>query len=76
MISHLEIHDWQSQFESNHKLDHDEIISYLAEISNSQDITLAVTVEGFAKIMAFMSNMQQVCTHNPRFVVDELTYIL
>jgi serine/threonine protein kinase len=65
VISHLEIHDWQSQFESNHKLDHDEIISYLAEISNSQDITLAVTVEGFAKTMAFMSNMQQALSETP-----------
>jgi len=65
VVSHLEIHEWQYQFESNHKLDHDEIISYLAEISNSQDITHAVTVEGFAEIRAFMSNMQQALSETP-----------
>jgi len=65
VFSHLEIHEWQYQFESNHKLDHDEIISYLAEISNAQDITHAVTVEGFAEIRSFMSNMQHALSETP-----------
>lgn len=59
VMSHLEIHEWQSKFEANHKRDHEEIISYLAEIANATEITRAATVEGFAEIRALlMCNMQ------------------
>jgi hypothetical protein len=60
-MSHLEIHEWQSKFEANYKLDHEEIISYLAEIANATEIARAATVEGFAEIRALlMFNMQLV----------------
>jgi hypothetical protein len=75
-MSHLEIHEWQSKFEANYKLDHEEIISYLAEIANATEITRAATVEGFAEIRALlMYNMQDVCHCSPLFVRTRLIYI-
>ncbi|KAF7985194.1 hypothetical protein HWV62_7804 [Athelia sp. TMB] len=58
VLSHLGIQEWQAEFAKNYQQDHEEIITYLAEIQHSTAITQAVTVEGFGEIREFMLNMQ------------------
>ncbi|KZP24577.1 kinase-like protein [Athelia psychrophila] len=58
VVSHLEIHEWQKQFEKNYQQDQAEVIAYLATIDNSTAATLAATLEGFDEMREFMRNMQ------------------
>ncbi|THV03284.1 kinase-like protein [Dendrothele bispora CBS 962.96] len=45
IISQVEINQWQEEFAMNVKLDHQEIIEYLSEIANQQEI-LRLTMDG------------------------------
>jgi hypothetical protein len=63
LVSHFEIHQWQTQFEAGQKRDHDEIIEYLSEIQNSQTITNEVLADNASKLTAIMSMMQNVPIH-------------
>lgn len=60
MTSHIQIHDWQTEFHLNSKRDHAEIIEYMSEIQNSQDITRIAVSENSGLVREMMGMMQQV----------------
>ncbi|KAL0949596.1 hypothetical protein HGRIS_009644 [Hohenbuehelia grisea] len=64
LVSHMEIHEWQHDFALNHKRDHDEVMEYLAEIQNSQQISSSAVAEDRETLRKMMGMMQQLLTEN------------
>lgn len=62
VVSHLEIYDWQNEFDANARRDHAEVIEYLAEIQNSQTITNELLGNQQQLLVGMMSVMQNVLT--------------
>jgi hypothetical protein len=56
--SHAEIHHWQHEFAENQKLDHEEVMAYLANIKNSNDIIMEAQHSQRNEIGALMAMMQ------------------
>ncbi|KAJ7047565.1 kinase-like domain-containing protein [Mycena alexandri] len=59
LISQVESHSWQAQFQMNAQADHLEFKAQLSNIENSQDIILAAVQAGNSDVKSLMSMVQQ-----------------
>ncbi|KAJ7179315.1 kinase-like domain-containing protein [Mycena filopes] len=59
LVSHIEVHDWQSQFQTNAQADVLELKAHLSSIENTQDIIIATMKSHHSEIQGFMSMVQQ-----------------
>ncbi|KAJ7682057.1 kinase-like domain-containing protein [Mycena polygramma] len=57
--SHTEIHEWQAQLKLDTERDHNELLEYLTNIQNSQDILIDAVQSQADTIQQMMSMMQQ-----------------
>ncbi|KAJ7047567.1 kinase-like domain-containing protein [Mycena alexandri] len=58
LVSHIEIHDWQAQFQLETQEDHRELVNYLTKIENSQSITNEALQSQGTDLRQLMSMMQ------------------
>ncbi|KAJ7179314.1 kinase-like domain-containing protein [Mycena filopes] len=66
LISHTEIHEWQTQFQLDTQEDHREVVNYLINIENSQSIINDALQSHDTGIQQLMSMMQQLLGENIR----------
>ncbi|KAF7433209.1 hypothetical protein PC9H_005159 [Pleurotus ostreatus] len=59
LVSHMELHQWQHQFEVTAKQDHDETCAYLAEIQNGQQLTQQDIMQNTELTRQLMGMVQQ-----------------
>lgn len=58
LTSHMELHDWQAQFELASQQDHRELVEYLAEIQNSQELVHDAVYQTSSEVREMMTVMQ------------------
>lgn len=73
IISHMGIHEWQTDFKQNVERDHSEAMQYLSDISNSQDIILSVLNQHSDILQRVMAMMQNVTKHSATLAGWKLT---
>ncbi|KAJ6510007.1 kinase-like domain-containing protein [Mycena vitilis] len=64
LVSHAEIHEWQAQFKLDSEQDQREVVSYLTNIQNSQEITNNALKAQNNSMQKMMLMMQQLMGNN------------
>jgi len=65
VLSHIEIHNWQKEFEANQRRDHNDTMVYLSAIQNSQMITNGVLANQSEMLRSIMTIMQNGLEESP-----------
>jgi hypothetical protein len=63
VTSQIEIHRWQSQFKENATRDHNEVIAYLSDIKNGEDIVIEVLNEVLERQNKMAHDIMEVMQH-------------
>ncbi|KAF5352122.1 hypothetical protein D9757_013277 [Collybiopsis confluens] len=69
LVSHMEIHHWQEEFESNAALDHQEVVALLSDIRESQTL-IQDRVDSNSSMLGEMMALMQTALSENRHTAD------
>lgn len=74
LMSHMELHDWQTQFTLTSQQDQRELLEYLAEIQNSQELVHATVDQTSHGVRQMMAMLQTASGFTTLFHVSDSSY--